>query len=375
MKMGACIAASGHPSSSPMREDMAGTSASACWLQAALLQRASTQCALLGSAVAVVGIIRGADERNTQDLQNLRCTWSELAALALICTSLGLEAAAICQRRYHGHRNVAGCLDRGECLNRGDCLKPSPSRPGSLPQESVSLTTAQQVLPFFRVLGLAALAMGCFTAFGTGAAQRLGIVPRTWGGLPGVFFGCFVHFSWPHFGWNALALVLLGPCVLFAASTTGSDRCRAAINCGSTCNSVTNLAAASAFIALSSGFCVWCLARPALHAGASGVVCGYVGLLLALVLRRRDLPLGTLLMVLGVVACYGSALLLHRPATGRLAHHGRLLLYEACTSQSTSSEHHTFGFLSGLASALFFCRSNSRPQSGAEALETRTQSF
>ena len=35
------------------------------------------------------------------------------------------------------------------------------------------------------------------------------------------------------------------------------------------------------------GLGVWCVARPAFHAGASGVVCGYLGLLTALVLRRR----------------------------------------------------------------------------------------
>ncbi|CAJ1376819.1 unnamed protein product [Effrenium voratum] len=256
------------------------------------LQRASTRCALLGSALAVAGVATG--------------TETELAAVALIVLSLGLEALAAFLR----HRDGLACWPM---LQR---------REGKAQKRD-----KDDLLSCLRVFGPAVLAMAIFTAWGSGAVRRLGIVPRTWEGLPGVFFGCFVHFSWPHCIWNAVALALLAPCVLGAG--------------------VGNLPAASAFIALSSGFCVWCMARPALHAGASGVVCGYLGLLMALVLRRRDVPLGTLLMVLGVVVCYGGALLLHSPGLS-------LPLYEACTSRSTSAEHHTFGFLSGLASALLF---------------------
>jgi len=72
--------------------------------------------------------------------------------------------------------------------------------------------------------------------------------------------------------------------------------------------------------------------------------------------------MGSMLIVLAVAACYGSALLLTRPSNGTLVScvegncfERRLSLYEACKSQTTSAEHHTFGFLSGLASALFFC--------------------
>ena len=34
--------------------------------------------------------------------------------------------------------------------------------------------------------------------------------------------------------------------------------------------------------------CVWCLARQAVHAGSSGIVWGYVGLLLALTVRSMS---------------------------------------------------------------------------------------
>eukprot|EP00929_Paragymnodinium_shiwhaense_P103307 TRINITY_DN66707_c0_g1_i2.p1 TRINITY_DN66707_c0_g1~~TRINITY_DN66707_c0_g1_i2.p1 ORF type:complete len:353 (+),score=50.90 TRINITY_DN66707_c0_g1_i2:315-1373(+) len=228
----------------------------------------------------------------------------------------------------------------------------------------------------------AALAMGAFTAIsicgGAWARMHLGIVPRTWSGLLGIFFGCFVHLSWYHCYWNALALLLLGSCVFQAIvpvpSQCGSETRHEDSSCGDATTSVPaeglasgkvgTFMAISAFIALSSGFCVWCLARPVLHAGASGVVCGYLGLLLALTLRQRDVPLGALAMVLAVVACYGSAALMTRraAAAGQPGFPGQSALYEVCVSQSHSTEHHTFGFLSGLAAALFFCRPSAPPR-------------
>jgi len=255
------------------------------------LQRSSTRCAAAGSALAIVGAMRRSGEE------------TELAAVILIVMSLGLEVLATLRRRNH-------------------------HAPGSKLQHSVLERYKDPLL--LSTLGPAMLTMTLFTASGAGAVRHFGIVPRSVEGLPGVIFGCFVHFSWPHCLWNMVALGLLAPCVL--------------------CAGVANLPAVSAFIALSSGFCVWCMARPAFHAGASGVVCGYLGLLTALVLRRRDVPLGTLLMVLGVIACYSGALLMHGPGPFEP-------LYEACKSHKTSAEHHTFGFLSGLVSAVLFVRS------------------
>lgn len=260
------------------------------------LQRTSTRCAAAGSALAIVGAMRRSGEE------------TELAAVILIVMSLGLEVLAALRRRSNG----AGKLQHSVLERYKDPL-------------------------LLSMLCPALLTMTIFTAWGAGAVQHFGIVPRSLEGLPGVVFGCFVHFSWPHCLWNVVALGLLAPCVLGAG--------------------VTNLPAASAFIALTSGFCVWCMARPALHGGASGVVCGYLGLLAALMLRRRDVPLCTLLMVLGVVACYSGALLMHGPGAPFEP------LYEACKSHKTSAEHHTFGFLSGLVFALLFVRSRDGPVS------------
>lgn len=281
----------------------------------------------------------------------------ELLAAALITASLLLEAETFRRRCRCAGTNAGSCHGQH-----------SPSQTESSPSGDAGTTAdAAPGRPWpqlLLLLGLAALVMGGFTALGAGAARRLGIVPRTWGGLPGVVLGCFVHLSWRHCAWNALALLLLGPCVLRAAPSAGALQAHGRGACRGI-GGVAPFMAASAFISVTSGFCVWCLARPAIHAGASGIVCGYVGLLLALTLRQRDVPLGSLLMVLGVVVCYGSVVLLSKPIAGYGS--GRLLLYEACTSRTTSAEQHTFGFLSGLASALFFCQPR-LPARGAPAI-------
>lgn len=313
------------------------------WPNPKELQRVSTRCALLGSGAALLGpALSGADADRGSHASHSSL---EIAALVLICGSLGLELAAFLQRRRAETKDLGNERAKVPALDSTSCKSAGDERKAALADSRPQLLAA-----LLWLLGPLALAMGCCTALGAGATHRLGIMPRTVEGLPGVVFGCFVHLSWPHCGWNALALVLLGPCVLLAVSGLGDAQPGEGEPHR---DGISKFFAASVFISLTSGFCVWCLARPALHAGASGLVCGYLGLLLALLLRRRDLPFGTLLMVLGVVACYSSALLFHRPAGG---HYGRLLLYEACTSQSTSAEHHTFGFLSGLASVLFFCR-------------------
>jgi len=250
-----------------------------------------------------------------------------VAAAALIATSVFVEALAFCSRRQHrngvrarGHRQMG--------------------------------TWQSWIWP----LVAPTLLMGLFTAFGAEAALHLGIVPRTLGGLWGVLFGCFVHLSWSHYLWNAVAFLVLGYLVLQTLADASPRFGTKVAEASSNRSPAFPFALASAFIAIVSGLCVWCLAREAVHAGSSGVVCGYAGLLLALLVRRSQVPLGPLLMVLGVAACYGGAALLSRP--GRSCTSGvclRLTLYEACTSSTTSAEHHTFGFLAGLTSALFFC--------------------
>jgi len=361
----------------------------------AALQLASTPCALLGSLAAVAGAW------STQDPGGRSPGRSppppELAAAALLAASLVLEVLALRRRGRRQRAAAASALAAGgagaDATASDGSGGPEDGRSGDEPRAASlwrRLVGGHDVL---LLLG-PALAMGAFTALGAGlgggAVRRLGIVPRTWSGLPGVVFGCFVHLSWAHFGWNALAFLSLGLVVLRTCPPTPLCRHGAVLSSSSGSGGgaapgaadpggegrrrglagAAPFVVATAFIAISSGFCVWCLARPALHAGASGVVCGYAGLLLALTLRRRDVPLRPLLMVLGVAACYGSAVLARPtgarpPCAGGVCLRGRLSLYEACTSRTTSAEHHTFGFLSGLAFALLFCQPGARA-AGAE---------
>mmetsp|Transcript_64570 Transcript_64570/g.154273 ORF Transcript_64570/g.154273 Transcript_64570/m.154273 type:complete len:400 (-) Transcript_64570:155-1354(-) len=310
------------------------------WIHRGTLQTISTCSALLGSAAAVGDAITIEDR--TPDMPVLR-----LAAAVLIATSLVSEAIAYWKRRRQ-HRAWA-------------CESTPPARQAPLWRRWLWPLVAPTLL------------MAVFTALGASAVNRLGIIPRTAGGLWGIFFGCFVHLSWAHYAWNAFAFLLLGSCVLQALAVShprqnrpareaeGDHHDHLAGRCGES-PVVSVFAVATAFIAIASGLCVWVLAREAIHVGSSGIVCGYAGLFLALVVRQSHVPLGPLLMVLAVAACYGGAAILARPGgtsricLGGICSQGRLTLYEACTSQTTSAEHHTFGFLSGLASALFFCR-------------------
>jgi membrane associated rhomboid family serine protease len=336
------------------------------------IQAASTFCALLGSATVVAHTLFQQDDHMYDGRRHVPGGSAEVAAAALLMVSLAFEALVFRQRQRavaavgpkRGNRNVV-------------VAEPQIMAQSSSPQNgtgSCSGGTKRRrwceswwppPTQLLMLLGLTIAMGGCTALGGRSTARWLGIVPRTWGGLPGVVFGCFVHLNWKHYIWNAIGILLLGSCAFRAAAPGEAMSGRDAHEVGGDIEDgagyyekLSTCAAVSAFIAITSGFCVWCLARPAVHAGASGVVCGYVGLLVALTLRRRDVPVGSLLMVLAVLACYGGAALM----SARTGTAGRYIspLYEACASRTTSSEHHTFGFLSGLASAVLVCQPRSQ---------------
>lgn len=129
------------------------------------LQRTSTRCAAAGSALAIVGAMRRSGEE------------TELAAVILIVMSLGLEVLAALRRRSNG----AGKLQHSVLERYKDPLLLSTLCP-------------------------ALLTMTIFTAWGAGAVQHFGIVPRSLEGLPGVVFGGLA--------WSCLRLL----CAFFLAS-------------------------------------------------------------------------------------------------------------------------------------------------------------
>ena len=95
-----------------------------------------------------------------------------------------------------------------------------------------------------------------------------GILPRTQVGLRGVLFGPFIHASPEHLALNTLPLAVLAWLVM----THGSWA----------------FLRVTATVMLVAGLGVWALARPEYHIGASGLVLGYFGFLVANLFYERS---------------------------------------------------------------------------------------
>jgi membrane associated rhomboid family serine protease len=140
--------------------------------------------------------------------------------------------------------------------------------------------------------------------------QRLAIVPRSTGGLLGIATAPFLHANAAHLLANLPPFLVLGALVLRLGNR--------------------GFVETFAIVAVGSGLLVWLLARRGAHLGASGVVFGFFGYLLALAYFRRS---GTDLLVAGLVLLlYGGILAGLKPAR-----------------RETSWEAHLFGLFVGLA--------------------------
>lgn len=140
-------------------------------------------------------------------------------------------------------------------------------------------------------------------------SQRLAIVPRTVAGLPGVATAPFLHANVAHLAANLPPFVVLGALVLRRGE-------RAFVETG-------------VIVTLGSGVLVWLLGRRGAHQGASGVVFGFLGYLIALgwfLRTTSDLAIAGLVLV-----AYGGLLAGLKPARTR-----------------ASWEGHLFGFVVGL---------------------------
>ncbi|MEX3790644.1 rhomboid family intramembrane serine protease [Paraburkholderia sp. JPY432] len=115
-----------------------------------------------------------------------------------------------------------------------------------------------------------------------------GVVPRTFGGLQGILFAPWLHASVGHIAANTSGLVVLGwLCTWphiggFWRATIGAM--------------------------LGAGLCAWLFGAPySVHIGASGLVFGYAGYLVARGYYTRNLA--SILVALVVVGSYGLSLL------------------------------------------------------------------
>jgi membrane associated rhomboid family serine protease len=142
------------------------------------------------------------------------------------------------------------------------------------------------------------------------SSQRLAIVPRTTGGLVGLASGPFLHANLAHLIANLPPFVVLGALVLRKGSARFLET--------------------AGLVALGSGVLVWLFARKGAHMGASGVIFGFFGYLVALAYFTRTT---SDIVVAGVVlVAYGGILAGLKPAR-----------------RGTSWEGHLFGLLVGVA--------------------------
>ena len=143
--------------------------------------------------------------------------------------------------------------------------------------------------------------------------DQFGIQPRTVHGLWGILFAPLLHADFQHLLANSLSFIILGGLVLLGGLRIFWN--------------------VTIFVTLTGGLGVWLLA-PAhtVHIGASGLVFGYLGFLLARGYFARSVP--WMLLAVALLAGYGGLLFGLFP--------GR---------PGISWQSHLFGFLAGLAAA------------------------
>lgn len=200
----------------------------------------------------------------------------------------------------------------GETLGREPVLVPDPAQRFGTPAFYASIGRAFvamcAIVPFLALVELGDRATG-------GLFLRTGgIRPRRLDGLDGIVLAPFLHASWDHLVVNSAPLILLGTFVLAAGWRS--------------------FLLSTLIIALVSGMGTWLLTPDnTIVVGASGVIFGYLGLLLARGVVERSLwhvAVGLLVAVL-----YGWQILLINPSNAQV-----------------SWQAHLFGFVGGLVAAV-----------------------
>jgi membrane associated rhomboid family serine protease len=192
-------------------------------------------------------------------------------------------------------------------------------------------------VPFYAALGRAFVAMCAVIpvlflielldrATGHHLDQVGGIKPHEISGLDGIVFAPFLHASFVHLYSNSVPLIMTGTFVL----ARGTKR----------------FFLVTAFIVVLSGVGVWLLGSSGtVVIGASGVIFGYVGYLLARGIVERSLWGIAVGLLIGLL--YGTQI------SGVLP-----------TDQHISWQAHLFGFLGGMVAAVLFRRRRARVVDG-----------
>jgi membrane associated rhomboid family serine protease len=145
-----------------------------------------------------------------------------------------------------------------------------------------------------------------------GSLDVYGIVPRYLFGLRGILFAPFLHGNYAHLMGNTLPFIVLGWLVMLRRTR--------------------DFFVVSAIAMLVGGMGTWLFGSPGTHIGASGVIFGYLGFLLARGYFERSI--GSVLFSIVVGFLYGG------------------LIWGVLPGQpGISWEGHLFGFLGGVLAA------------------------
>ena len=147
------------------------------------------------------------------------------------------------------------------------------------------------------------------------ALNDFGIYPREFTALPGVLFWVFLHGSVQHLVMNTMPLIVMGSFVALKGTL--------------------RFFIVTLIITILGGMGVWCFGREAYHVGASGLVFGYFGYLVALGIYERSLQ--TLFIASLIIFYYGSMIFGILPGE-------KFISWEA----------HLFGLFAGVLAARYF---------------------
>ncbi len=145
--------------------------------------------------------------------------------------------------------------------------------------------------------------------------NSLGIYPRSLRGLVGVICSPFLHGDFNHLFFNSVPLFVLADFILLEGKP--------------------QFYCVTAVVVLLSGVATWIFGRRAYHVGASSLIMGYFGYLIAQAYAKPGLT--TILLVVVTIYYFGGLVMALVP-----------------TDKTTSWEGHVFGFLSGLG-AVYLC--------------------
>jgi membrane associated rhomboid family serine protease len=174
----------------------------------------------------------------------------------------------------------------------------------------VAVAWAVEIVDAITNVGMSALGMRVRSV---SWLDSFGITPRSLSGLLGIFFAPFLHGSFAHLIANTVPFLTLGFLVMLRGLGT--------------------FIGVTLTIMVLGGLAVWLFgAGNSVHVGASGVIFGYIGYLLARGYFERSF--GSIAIAVLVAVVYGGALWGVLPGNPRISWQG-----------------HLFGFLAGVVAA------------------------